>query len=84
MGCDWRDLNRIRIKNQASLPNIDDFFDTFQGSTYFTKLHLRFGYNQIPTEKAAIPRTIINTPSGHFQFTVMGFGLTYALSHQNR
>ena len=75
--CDWRDLNKIRIKNQACLPNIDDLFDAFQGSTYFTKLDLRSGYNQIRIEEAAIPRTIINTPSGHFQFTVMGFGLTY-------
>ena len=78
MVCDWHDLNRIRIKNQASLPNIDDLFDKFQGSTYFTKLHLRTEYNQIRIEEAATPRTIINTQSGHFQFTVMGFELTYA------
>ena len=78
MVCDWRDLNRITIKNQACLTNIDDLFDAFQGSTYFTKLDLRSGYNQIRIEEAAIPRTITNTPSGHFQFTVMGFGLTYA------
>ena len=60
MVCDWRDLNRITIKkNQAYLPNIDDFFDAFQGSTYFTKLDLRSRYNHIRIEEAAIPRTII-------------------------
>ena len=78
MVCDWRDLNRITIKNQACLPNIDDLFDAVQGSTYFTKLDLRSGYNQIRIEEAAIPETAINTPFGHFQFTVMGFGLTNA------
>ena len=78
MLCNWRDLNRITIKNLTCLPNIDDLFDAFQGSTYFTKLDLRSGYKQIRLEEAAIPRAIITSPSGNFQFTVMGFGLTYS------
>ena len=78
MVCDWRELNRITIKNKACLPNIDDLFDTVQGSAYFTKLDLRSGYNQIRIEETDIPKTAINTPFGHFQFTVMGFGLTNA------
>ena len=45
--CDWRDLNKITIKNKACLPNIDDLFDTVQAARYFTKLDLRSGYNQI-------------------------------------
>ena len=78
MVCDWRDLNRITIKNQACLPNIDDLFDAVHGSTYFTKLDLWSGYNQIRFEETAFPKTAINTPFFHFQFTVMGFGLTNA------
>ena len=78
MVCDWRQLNRITIKNKACLPNIDDLFDTVQGSCFFTKLDLRSGYNQIRIEEEDVPKTAVNTPFGHFQFRVMGFGLTNA------
>lgn len=78
MVCDWRDLNKITVKNKACLPNIDDLFDTVQGSTYFTKLDLRSGYNQIRIQKNDVEKTAINTPLGHYQFRVMGFGLTNA------
>ena len=78
MVCDWRELNRIMIKNKACLPNIDDLFDTIQGSAYFSKLDLRSGYNQIRNQDSDVSKTAINTPFGHFQFRVMGFGLTNA------
>ena len=78
MVCDWRQLNRITIKNKACLPDIDDLFDTVQGSCFFTKLDLRSGYNQIRIAEEDVPKTAINTPFGHFQFRVMGFGLTNA------
>ena len=60
--CDWRDLNRITIKNETCLPNIDDLFDTGQGSTYFTKLDLHSEYNQVRIRQEDIPKTAINTP----------------------
>ena len=78
MVCDWRELNRITIKNKACLPNVDDLFDTIQGSAYFSKLNLRSGYNQIRIQDSDVSKTAINTPFGHFQFRVMGFGLTNA------
>ena len=78
MVCDWRDLNKITIKNKACLPNTDDLFDTVQGSTYFTKFDLRSGYNQIRIQNEDIEKTAINTPYGHYEFRVMGFGLTNA------
>ena len=76
--CDWRELNRITIKNEACLPNMDDLFDTVQGSKYFTKLDLHSGYNQVRIRGEDIPKTAVNTPLGHFQFKVMGFGLCNA------
>ena len=78
MVCDWRDLNKIAIKNKACLPNIDDLFDTMQGSAYFTKLDMRSGYNQIRIRNEDIEKTAINTPYGHYEFRVMGFELTNA------
>ena len=76
MVCDWHGLNRITIKNQACLLNIDNLLDAVQGSTYFTMVDLRSGYNQIRFVEAATPKSTINTLFGHFQFTIMGFGLT--------
>ena len=75
---DWRDLNRITVKNEACMPNVDDLFDTVQGSRFFTKLDLHSGYNQVRIRTEDIPKTAINTPLGHFEFKVMGFGLCNA------
>ena len=55
--CDWRELNRITIKNEACLPNIGDLFDTVQGSLFFTKLDLHAGYNQVRIRTEDIPKT---------------------------
>ena len=72
--CDQRELNRIAIKNETCLPNVNDLFDTIQGSKYFLKLDLRSGYNQVRVRED-VPKTVFNTPSGHFQFRVYGFWL---------
>ena len=76
--CGWRELNRITIKNEACLPNVDDLFDTIQGSKYFTKLDLHSSYNQVRVKVEDTHKTAINTPLGHFEFCVMGFGLCNA------
>ena len=62
MVCNWRELNKITVKNKACLPNVDDLFDTVQGARYFTKLDLRSGYNQIRIQAEDVPETAINTP----------------------
>ena len=76
--CDWRELNRITIRNEACLPNTDDLFDTMQGSKFFKKLDLHSGYIQVRVRESNIPKTSINTPLGHFQYKLMGFGLCNA------
>ena len=63
--CDWRELNKITVKNEACLPNIDDLFDTIQGRKYFSKLDLRSGYNQVRIREEDV--AAFNTPLGHFQ-----------------
>ena len=55
---------------------MDDLFDSIQGSKLFSKLDLHSGYNQVRIRD--IPKTAINTPLGHFQFGLMGFGFCNA------
>ena len=78
--CDWRQLNKITIKNKVCLPNVEDLFDVVQGSLFFSRLDLASGYHQVRIRDEDIHKTAINTPLGHFEYKVMGFGLTNALA----
>ncbi|GJR24558.1 putative reverse transcriptase domain-containing protein [Tanacetum coccineum] len=80
MCIDYRELNKLAIKNRYPLPRIDDLLDQLQGSRYFSKIDLCFGYHQLRVHAVDIPKTTFKTRYGHFVFTVMPFGLTNAPS----
>nr|GEW42808.1 hypothetical protein [Tanacetum cinerariifolium] len=76
------ELNKLNIKNRYPLPRIDDLFDQLQGSQYFSKIDLRFGYHQLRVHEDDIPKTAFRTRYGHFKFIIMPFGLTDAPASQ--
>nr|GEY86936.1 hypothetical protein [Tanacetum cinerariifolium] len=77
MCIDYRELNKLTIKNRYLLPRIDDLFDQLQGLQYFLKIDLRSEYHQLRVHKDDIPKTAFRTCYGHFEFIVMPFGLAF-------
>nr|GEX06677.1 putative reverse transcriptase domain-containing protein [Tanacetum cinerariifolium] len=76
MCIDYRELNKLTVKNRYPLLRIDDLFDQLQGSSVYSNIDMRSGYHQLRIKEEDIPITVFRTRYGHFEFQVMLFGLT--------
>nr|GEV58888.1 retrotransposon protein, putative, Ty3-gypsy subclass [Tanacetum cinerariifolium] len=73
MCIDYRELNKLTVKNRYSLPRNDGLFDQLQGSSVYSKINLRSGYHQLRVRKEDILKTTFRTRYGHYEFQVMPF-----------
>ena len=66
---DYRQLNRVTIKNRYPLPRIDDLFDQLRGARVYSKIYLRTSYHQLRVREVDISKTAFKTRYGHFGLT---------------
>ncbi|KAL0187405.1 hypothetical protein M9458_019075, partial [Cirrhinus mrigala] len=74
----YRGLNDITVNNSHPLPLMSSAFELLQGATIFTKIDLRNAYHLVRIREGSEWKTAFNTPTGHFEYLVMPFGLSNA------
>ena len=76
MCIDYRQINKVTVKNKYPLSRLEDLFDQLKGEGVFSKIGLRSGYYQLRVKDVDVLKTAFRTRYGHYEFLVMPFGLT--------
>ncbi|KAA3466211.1 RNA-directed DNA polymerase-like protein [Gossypium australe] len=74
MCIDYRQLNKVTIKNKYLLTRLDNFFDQLKGAI----IDLRFGYYKLRVKDSDVPKIAFRTRYRHYEFLIMPFELTNA------
>jgi hypothetical protein len=69
-------LNKVIVKNKYPLARIDDLFNQLKGARIFSKIDLISGHHQVRIKDEDINNTAFRKRYGHYDFTVVLFGLT--------
>ena len=75
---DYRGLNKVTILNRYPLPLMNELRDRVRGAKIYTKLDLKAGYNLIRIKKGDEWKTAFRSRYGHYEYSVMPFGLANA------
>jgi hypothetical protein len=74
----FKQLNKVIVNNKYHVPRIDDLFDHLRGAQIFSKIDLKYGYDQVRIKEQDINKTVFITRYGHYEFTMVSFGLSNA------
>jgi len=77
---EYRQLNKLTIKNRYPLPRIDDLLDQLRGASVFSKIDLRSGYHQILVKPEDVQKTAFKSRYEHYEYVVMPFRVTNSLA----
>jgi hypothetical protein len=73
---DFRQLNKVTVKKKYPLLRIDDLFDQWKDAKIFSKIDIKSRYHQVRIKDEDISKTTFRTMYGHYEFTVVSFGLS--------
>ena len=72
---DYRLLNEITVFDLQPMPKLENIINKLGRAKYLSKLDLTKGFWQFPVTNKAKEKSAFVTPFGHYQFTVMPFGM---------
>jgi hypothetical protein len=75
---DFKQLNKVTIKNKRPFPRIHDLFNQLKGARIFSKIDLRSGFHQVRIKEEDINKTAFRKRNGHYEFMLVPFGLSNA------